>query len=77
MTIRFGAVLLTALLWAAPAQVTLKPIEKDPIRIDGGLVSGTYLSRVLKPILGFPLRRRRFAKIAGANPSPSSRGMAC
>jgi len=50
----FGAVLLAALVCAAPAQVTLKPIEKDPIRVDGGLVSGTYLKSGLKAYFGIP-----------------------
>lgn len=49
-----GSALLAALVWSAPAQVTLKPIEKDPIRIDGGLVSGTYLKSGLKAYFGIP-----------------------
>jgi para-nitrobenzyl esterase len=51
---QLAAVLLAALAWAAPAQVTLRPIEKDPIRIDGGLVSGTYLKSGLKAYFGIP-----------------------
>jgi para-nitrobenzyl esterase len=50
----FGAASLAALAWAAPAQVTLKPIEKDPVRIDAGLVSGTYLKPGLKAYFGIP-----------------------
>src|SRR5580698_991928 len=49
-----SSVLLTAIAWAAPAQVTMKPIEHDPIRIDGGLVSGTYLKSGLKAYFGVP-----------------------
>jgi hypothetical protein len=37
-SIYWPAAMPGAALLAAPAQVTLKPIEKDPIRIDGGLV---------------------------------------
>lgn len=53
-TLKSIAALLAALAWAATAQVTLKPIEKDPIRIDGGLVSGTYLKSGLKAYFGIP-----------------------
>ncbi len=53
-TTSLSAALLSALAWAAPAQVTLKPIEHDPIRIDGGLVSGTYLKSGLKAYFGIP-----------------------
>jgi hypothetical protein len=35
--VTISATLLAAIAWAAPAQVTIKPIENDPIRIDGGL----------------------------------------
>jgi len=49
-----GVGLLAALGWTASAQVTLKPIENDPIRIDSGLVSGTYLESGLKAYFGIP-----------------------
>ena len=49
------ALAVTAILVAAAAaQVTLKPIENDPIKIDGGLVSGTYLPSGVKAYLGVP-----------------------
>ena len=55
-TNRLGITLAGALLLAAAsgAQVTLKPIENDPVRIDGGLVSGTYLASGVKAYLGVP-----------------------
>jgi hypothetical protein len=31
------------LVWTAWSQVTLKPVEGDPVHIDSGLVSGAYL----------------------------------
>lgn len=46
-----GAVLLVAV---SDAQVTWKPIENDPVRIDGGLVSGTYMPSGVKAYLGIP-----------------------
>ncbi len=49
-----GAALLAALAWAAPAQVTYKAIENDPIRVDGGLVSGTYAKDGLRTYFGIP-----------------------
>jgi para-nitrobenzyl esterase len=45
------AVLLVA---ASEAQIIWKPIENDPVRIDGGLVSGTYLASGVKAYLGIP-----------------------
>jgi para-nitrobenzyl esterase len=44
------AIFVTALA----AQVTLKPVENDPVRIDSGLVSGTYLASGVKAYFGVP-----------------------
>jgi para-nitrobenzyl esterase len=51
-----GTLVLCSLVLAEGlgAQVTLKPIPGDPIRIDGGLVSGTYLASGLKAYFGIP-----------------------
>jgi para-nitrobenzyl esterase len=40
--------------FAAHSQVILKPIERDPVRISSGLVSGTYLASGVKAYLGIP-----------------------
>jgi len=46
--------LLATTVATAGAQITLKPIETDPIKIDSGLVSGTYLASGVKAYLGVP-----------------------
>ncbi len=47
-----------AVMWAfaatVAAQVTYRPIEGDPITVDGGLVSGTYLKSGLRAYFGIP-----------------------
>ncbi len=45
---------LAALSGRGVAQVTYKAIETDPVRVDGGLVSGTYLKSGLKAYFGVP-----------------------
>jgi para-nitrobenzyl esterase len=45
---------LVALVGSGAAQVTYKPIEGDPVRVDGGLVSGTYLKSGLRAYFGVP-----------------------
>ncbi len=52
--IMLGSVLVMAMSWAASGQATYKPIEGDPVRVDGGLVSGTYLKSGLKAYFGVP-----------------------
>lgn len=49
-----AATLFASVMVTAIAQVTLKPIESDPVRIDSGLVSGTYLASGVKAYLGVP-----------------------
>ena len=49
-----GSMLLFAMTWVASGQVTYKPIASDPIRVDGGLISGTYLKSGLKAYFGVP-----------------------
>ena len=49
-----GAALLAALVGAVSGQVTYKPIEGDPVRIDSGLVAGTYTKDGLKTYFGIP-----------------------
>ncbi len=46
--------LLALVLVTAWSQVTFKAIEKDPVRIDSGLVSGSYLGSGVKAYFGIP-----------------------
>ena len=52
-TFMFGALIISASILGAQAQVT-KPIPGDPVRIDSGLVSGTLSSAGLKTYFGIP-----------------------
>ena len=54
VTVLAGTFILAFLAAALSAQVTLRPIENDPIKIDGGLVSGAYLASGVKAYLGLP-----------------------
>jgi para-nitrobenzyl esterase len=49
-----AAALASVMGCVAWSQVTLKPIEGDPVRIDSGLVTGTYLTSGVKAYLGIP-----------------------
>jgi para-nitrobenzyl esterase len=54
MMIALAGALLASFAVKGTAQVTFKPIENDPIKIDGSLVSGTYLPTGVKAYLGVP-----------------------
>ncbi len=49
-----AGVILAVIAVTAGAQVMLRPVEEDPVRVDGGLVSGTYLASGVKAYLGIP-----------------------
>jgi para-nitrobenzyl esterase len=49
-----ASLLLITVTWATWGQVTYKPIASDPIRVDGGLISGTHLKSGLKAYFGVP-----------------------
>lgn len=62
-----GAVLLAA---ASGAQVTLKPNETDPVKIDGGLISGTYLLSGVEAYLGVPFAAPPYRENRWREPQP-------
>ena len=49
-----ACVLIFSGLSATSAQVTLRPIKSDPVSIDSGLISGTYLPSGVRAYLGVP-----------------------
>jgi para-nitrobenzyl esterase len=67
--IRLAGLFLAGTLLAWP-QVTVKPVEGDPVRIDSGLVSGTYLRSGAKAYLGVPFAAPPVRELRWKAPQP-------
>jgi para-nitrobenzyl esterase len=55
---------------AAWSQVTFNPIKGDPVRIDSGLVSGTYLASGVKAYFGIPFAAPPVRELRWRAPQP-------
>ena len=65
-----AAALLVLMGSAAWPQVTMKPIEGDPVKIDSGRVSGTYLASGVKAYLGIPFAAPPVRELRWRAPQP-------